>query len=189
MRVCVCVIVCVILCCRHARAYQQFSARASRPHSLKFQVWCSQLARSSETLQKATSPNTVAREKSKTAPVTGVHGFITHVGNPRLLLRTGAESGQRQGSMLPSQRPPRRTDGFAENVSVLEVSRLDVEDFVADHYLGVFPSASQLYLGIFYKEIMVGMLIYGSPTAGAYCLPLASLPLSSAVRDLCRDMA
>jgi hypothetical protein len=24
----------VILCCRHARAYQQFSARASRPHSL-----------------------------------------------------------------------------------------------------------------------------------------------------------
>ena len=47
------------------------------------------------------------------------------------------------------QRPARRPDGFAENVSVLEVSRLDVEDFVEDHYLGVFPSASQLYLGIF----------------------------------------
>lgn len=67
------------------------------------------------------------------------------------------------------QRPARRPDGFAENVSVLEVSRLDVEDFVEDHYLGVFPSAAQLYLGVFYKEIMVGMLIYGSPTAGAHC--------------------
>ena len=134
MRVCVCVIVCVILCCRHARAYQQFSARASRPHSLKFQVQkCGAASwQGLRKLCKKPLPNTVAREKSKTAPVTGVHGFITHVGNPRLLLRTGAESGQRQGSMLPSQRPPRRTDGFAENVSVLEVSRLDVEDFVAD---------------------------------------------------------
>jgi hypothetical protein len=92
--------------------------------------------------------------------------------------------------MSKSQRLPRCPDGFAENVAVLEVSRLDVEDFVEAHYLGVFPSSSQLYLGVFYEEIMVGMLIYGSPTAGAYCLPLAPLPLPLfPCKISCRDRA
>jgi hypothetical protein len=48
-------------------------------------------------------------------------------------------------------------------VSFKEVSREDVQAFVAKHYLGAYPASAKLYLGIFYNQVMVGMVIYGSP--------------------------
>lgn len=50
-------------------------------------------------------------------------------------------------------------------VSFKEVNREDVKPFIEKHYLGAYPSAIKLYIGIFYNESMVGMIIYGSPTA------------------------
>lgn len=50
-------------------------------------------------------------------------------------------------------------------VSFKEVGREDVQAFVAKHYLGAYPAAAKLYLGIFYNDAMVGMVIYGSPSA------------------------
>jgi len=71
-------------------------------------------------------------------------------------------------------RPDGDMDGapadFSRQVTLLQVTRCDVDSFVEAHYLGKYPAAAQLYLGVFYEDVMVGMLIYGSPTAGASCL-------------------
>lgn len=48
-------------------------------------------------------------------------------------------------------------------VSFKEVGRDDVQDFVTKHYLGAYPAGAKLYVGIFYNNTMVGMVIYGSP--------------------------
>jgi len=48
-------------------------------------------------------------------------------------------------------------------VSFKEVRREDVQAFVEKHYLGKYPTGAKLYLGIFYNNVMVGMIIYGSP--------------------------
>ncbi len=49
------------------------------------------------------------------------------------------------------------------SVEFREVDRAVVKDFVEKHYLGAYPAAAKLYLGIFYNNEMVGMVIYGSP--------------------------
>lgn len=50
-------------------------------------------------------------------------------------------------------------------VSFKEVGREDVKSFIEKHYLGKYPSAAKLYVGIFYNNVMVGMVVYGSPSA------------------------
>lgn len=40
-----------------------------------------------------------------------------------------------------------------------------MKDFVTKHYLGDYPSAAKIYMGIFYNGVMVGTVIYGSPIA------------------------
>jgi hypothetical protein len=52
-------------------------------------------------------------------------------------------------------------------VSFKEVRREDVQAFVEKHYLGKYPSGAKLYLGIFYNDAIVGMVIYGSPIASS----------------------
>jgi hypothetical protein len=52
------------------------------------------------------------------------------------------------------------------SVSFNEVTRQEIAPFVKEHYLGAWPSTAQLYVGVFYGDALVGMLIYGSPTAG-----------------------
>ncbi len=48
-------------------------------------------------------------------------------------------------------------------VELKPVERNVVSDFVQKHYLGSYPAAAKLYLGIYYSNNLVGMIIYGSP--------------------------
>lgn len=68
-------------------------------------------------------------------------------------------------------------------VSFKEVNREDVQAFVAKHYLGAYPASAKFYIGIFYNQVMVGMVIYGSPSAmgglvGAIFKDKSAMPLS-----------
>jgi hypothetical protein len=57
------------------------------------------------------------------------------------------------------------------DVRIYPVNRDDLKGFVEKHYLGSYPAAAKDYLGVFYKNIgmeaLVGMVIYGSPSAPA----------------------
>jgi hypothetical protein len=50
-------------------------------------------------------------------------------------------------------------------VSFKEIGRADVKDFIEKHYLGVYPAAAMFYVGIYYNDNFVGMIIYGKQRA------------------------
>lgn len=55
---------------------------------------------------------------------------------------------------------------FKSNLaSYKEITRDESKKFIEQHYLGKFPASSSEYVGIFYNDKLVGVVIYGSPAS------------------------
>jgi len=49
--------------------------------------------------------------------------------------------------------------------SYKNITRDESKQFIEQHYLGKFPATSSEYVGIFYNDVLVGVVIYGSPAS------------------------
>ncbi len=55
---------------------------------------------------------------------------------------------------------------FKSNLATYkEITRDESKKFIEQHYLGKFPATSSEYVGIFYNDVLVGVVIYGSPAS------------------------
>ena len=56
-------------------------------------------------------------------------------------------------------------DADVNKIAVAPISRNESKEFIEKHYLGKFPATPTDYIGIFYDGSLVGVIIYGSPSA------------------------
>lgn len=68
--------------------------------------------------------------------------------------------------------------------SYKNITRDESKQFIEQHYLGKFPATSSEYVGIFYNDVLVGVVIYGSPASPSAVLSIFSPESGATHRNL-----